>query len=215
MNSVIIGSSSQGNSVLYNNILVDCGVPFAKLKPYVDVIEYVLLTHIHKDHFNKTSLIKLSIAKPSICFYVCEWLEEPLMKLGIRHLVVLKLNEPYNLAKNILVSPFMLYHDVDNCGWRIMIDRFKIFHATDTATLEGIEARGYSCYSIEWNYDEDDIYDIIREKKEQGLFSYEEGAINSHLSFQQAAQFIKENATKEHIVLKLHMSSRYKGEMNE
>lgn len=198
--------------MLYNNILVDVGVPYAKLKPYVDVIEFVLLTHIHKDHFNKTSLIKLAIAKPSICFYVCEWLEEPLMKLGIRHLVVLKFNEPYQLAKNILVSPFMLYHDVDNCGWRIMIDKFKIFHATDTVTLDGIEARGYNCYALEYNHCEEEYKKIIEEKRLLNEFCYELGAMNSHLSFQQAARFIKENATKEHIVLKLHISSRYKGE---
>ena len=194
---------------------MDCGVPYAKLKPYVDVIEFVLLTHIHKDHFNKTSLIKLAIAKPSICFYVCEWLEEPLMKLGIRHLVVLKLNEPYQLAKNILVSPFMLYHDVDNCGWRIMIDRFKIFHATDTVTLDGIEAKNYNLYALEFNHCEEEYKKIIEEKRLLNEFCYELGAMNSHLSFEKAAQFIKENATKEHIVLKLHISSRYKGELNE
>lgn len=219
MNSIILGSSSKGNSVLYGNILVDCGVPFAKIKPYVDVIEFVLLTHKHDDHFNKSSLVKLAVAKPNIRFICCEWLEKPLQTLGIMNITVAKVHQlgvsdvvELQFKPRIIVSPFMLYHDCENCGWRIMVGGFKIFHATDTNTLEGISARGYDLYAIEHNYDEDTIHDLIREKKELGQFSYEEGAINSHLSFQQAAQFIKENATKEHIVLKLHISSRYKGE---
>jgi L-ascorbate metabolism protein UlaG (beta-lactamase superfamily) len=219
LNSVIIGSSSQGNSVLYNNVLVDCGVPFAKLKPYLNVIDFVLLTHIHKDHFNKKSLVSLAVAKPNIQFVCCDWLEKDLMNLGILNIRVIKTEqiglEAFQLQfkPHILISPFLLYHDVENCGWRISFDKFKIFHATDTVTLDGIEARGYDCYAIEFNYDEETIHDLIELKKEQGLYSYEEGAINSHLSFQQATRFIKENATKEYILLKLHISSRYKGEI--
>lgn len=211
MNSVILGSSSKGNAILYNNVLVDCGVAFSKLKHYVNEIDYVLLTHIHKDHFNKSSLIELAIAKPEIRFICCDWLENELRKIGITNITVVELNSVLELqfSPKILVSPFMLYHDVKNCGWRIMFGKYKVFHATDTESLDGIEARGYDCYAIEHNYDEDTIYDIIREKKENGEHSYEEGAINSHLSFQQAQAFIKANATKEYLMFRLHISARY------
>ena len=93
-----------------------------------------------------------------------------------------------------------------------MIDRFKIFHATDTVTLDGIEAKNYNLYGLEFNFREEEYIKIIEEHKQDGTFCYELGAMNSHLSFEKAAQFIKDNATKEHIVLKLHISSRYKGE---
>ena len=194
---------------------MDCGVPYAKIKPYADVIEFVLLTHKHDDHFNRSSMVKLAVHNPNIRWICCEWLKQDLLNMGILNVTVVELNSVLQIKIEpfVIVSPFILYHDAPNCGWRIMVDKFKIFHATDTNTLEGISARGYDLYAIEHNYDEDTIHDLIREKKELGQFSYEEGAINSHLSFQQAAQFIKENATKEHIVLKLHISSRYKGEI--
>ena len=41
-----------------------------------------------------------------------------------------------------------------------------------------------------------------------GEFAYEKGAINAHLSIQQAERFIEKNAGKEHEVLKLHQHSK-------
>lgn len=42
----IIGTGSSGNAVLYDNsILVDIGLPYSKIKPYVKNIKLLLLTH--------------------------------------------------------------------------------------------------------------------------------------------------------------------------
>lgn len=208
MDCKIIASGSSGNAILYNHILVDCGVPYAKIKPYKDVIEYVLLTHIHKDHFNKNSIIQLYFDNKNIKFICCEWLVEPLKSIGIKPYAI-PLNTPIKL-NNAVISAFELYHDIQNCGWRMNFDGFKVFHATDTKHLDGIEAVGYDCYAVEANYNEEEYLQIIEDKKAQGVFCYEEGAMNSHLSFKQAEEFIERNATKEHIVLELHKSSRYK-----
>lgn len=43
----IISSSSDGNAVLINDkVLIDCGVSYAKLKPYISNIKVILLTHL-------------------------------------------------------------------------------------------------------------------------------------------------------------------------
>ena len=97
-----------------------------------------------------------------------------------------------------------MYHDVENCGYRIFSYGKKIFHATDTAHLQGIEAKGYDLYAIEHNYCEEEIEEIIRKKKALGQYSYEIGAINSHLSEQQARDFIYKNKVGNCQILRLH-----------
>ena len=58
MNYNIISTGSQGNAIVLNNIiLLDCGVPFRDLKDVYKGLKIVLLTHIHGDHFNKTTKI--------------------------------------------------------------------------------------------------------------------------------------------------------------
>lgn len=44
----IINSGSDGNAVvLYKKILVDCGIPFKRIRPFLKELKIVLLTHIH------------------------------------------------------------------------------------------------------------------------------------------------------------------------
>ena len=50
----IISTGSDGNAtILEDFVLVDCGVPYKALEPYVPKLKLVLLTHIHSDHFQK------------------------------------------------------------------------------------------------------------------------------------------------------------------
>lgn len=201
----IIASGSNGNAILYDYVLVDCGIPFTKLKPYVNQIKLVLLTHEHKDHFNLKSIKELSKTAKIIC---CEWLSD---KLGDIPHTVLETNIWYSLG-SVKLASFILYHDVENCGWRIDFGNHKVFHATDTKTLDGISAKNYDVYGIEFNYDEVTIYDVIDDKIKNNEFAYELGSIESHLSFQQAESFLNENAREDSKILKLHMSDKYKGE---
>jgi len=47
MNIEVVQTGSKGNAVLVDNILIDCGVSFKKLSPYVRRLKLVLLTHVH------------------------------------------------------------------------------------------------------------------------------------------------------------------------
>ena len=64
---------------------------------------------------------------------------------------------------------------------------------TDTKTVEGISAKNYDLYLIEANYDEDEIEERIRKKQEEGMYAYEFRAKSTHLSKQQAGEFLLEN----------------------
>lgn len=64
---------------------------------------------------------------------------------------------------------------------------------TDTKTVEGISAKNYDLYLIEGNYDEDEIDERIKEKQRNCKYVYEFRAKGSHLSKQQASDFLLNN----------------------
>lgn len=200
----IISSGSEGNAIIYfNSIMVDCGIPFSLANPYVKDIQLILLTHIHGDHFNLSTIKRLAFERPALRFGCGEFLAEHLQ--DIRNVDVYEPGKLYDYGQ-FKISPVILYHDVKNFGYRIFKDDKRVFHATDTFTLDGITAKSYDLYAIEANYDEDTIYDLIREKQLRGEYAHQRGSINSHLSRQQAQNFILSNAGKNYEFIMLHQS---------
>lgn len=198
----VLATGSKGNAVIYHDtIMVDCGVPFSLVKPYLKSIQLVVLSHKHSDHINISTLKKMTSERPTLRVGCCEWMLPFLT--GIKNVDVYEIGKEYNYGPFSIV-PVQLFHDVPNCGYRILKPDYKIFHATDTAHLNGITAKGYDLYAIEHNYNEDTVYGIIEEKRLNGIFSHETGAINSHLSEQQARAFIFNNKGDNHKVVRLH-----------
>jgi phosphoribosyl 1,2-cyclic phosphodiesterase len=201
----VIASGSTGNAVIYmDSILVDCGVPFSKIEPFMNQLQIVLLTHIHGDHFNLATIQRLSFERPGLRFGCCDWLG-PYMK-DIRNVDYFEIGKVYDYS-TFQISPVLLYHDVKNCGYRIFKDGTKIFHATDTGHLTGIEAKDYTLYAIEHSYDEETIYGMIQKQQDRGEFSHLKGTMNSHLSEQAARDFIFKNRGENSKVLRLHETS--------
>lgn len=195
MNYNIISSCSKGNAtVIRDIILIDCGVSFRKLNRVYKEIKIVLLTHIHKDHFNKVTIKKLAQERPTLRFACCEWLVNELIKCGVdkRNIDMLEIGKKYNY-KLFKIVPIRLYHDVPQCGYRILFEDFKVIYATDTKTLEGISAKNYDLYLIEANYTQEDMKKRIKEKQEKYKFAYEYRARENHLSKEKADEFLLEN----------------------
>lgn len=190
----VIKSGSSGNcTVLNNTIAIDLGISWKALKEFQETIKLVLLTHIHSDHFNITTIKKLHKERPTVKFVCLKHLVEPLSKaVGIDSIYVLEANKLYDLGI-CRVAAFPLKHDVPNNGWRIMIGKEKAIYATDTCNLYGITAKNYDLYLIEANYDLPDVLNKINEKRRNGEYVYEVRAINNHLSIQQAHDFIDSN----------------------
>lgn len=195
MNYKIISSCSTGNAVIIKDIiLIDCGVTYKKLKDDYKKIKLVLLTHIHSDHFKRETIKKLAQERPTLRFACCEWLLEPLLECGVnrKNIDVLEIGTKYDY-KLFKVIPIKLYHDVPQCGYRILFDNYKIIYATDTRTLEGITAKNYDLYLIEGNYEDKEIEERIRKKQEIQQYCYEYRARNTHLSKGQASDFLLNN----------------------
>lgn len=195
MNYKIISSCSTGNAVIIKDIiLIDCGVTYKKLKDDYKKIKLVLLTHIHSDHFKRETIKKLAQERPTLRFACCEWLLEPLLECGVnrKNIDVLEIGTKYDY-KLFKVIPIKLYHDVPQCGYRILFDNYKVIYATDTRTLEGITAKNYDLYLIEGNYEDKEIEERIRKKQEIQQYCYEYRARNTHLSKGQASDFLLKN----------------------
>lgn len=201
----IIGTGSNGNCLVYHgNIMVDCGVAFDHIKPIIKNIQIVLLTHSHGDHIKPETLKKLMAERPTVRIGCCEWMTD-FVKQYPKNVDVYEIGKIYNYGA-FRLSPVKLYHDVENCGYRIFKGEHKLFHATDTAHLEGITAKGYDLFAIEHNYDADTVWESIARIEAAGGFAHQRGSINSHLSEQQAREFISANRKPDSVVVRLHES---------
>lgn len=210
----VISTGSQGNAVLLNHtILIDCGVSFTALKPYVRDLKLVLLTHIHSDHFRRSTLKKLHQERPTLRFGCGRWLVKPLVDLGIRPGQIDVLDDGFFYRyPGVFLEPVPLVHDVPNCGYKLHFGgklpkspyMVHILYATDTVNLNGVSAKDYDLYLLEANYQEDEIETRIRRKKESGEYAYERRVLKTHLSKAACDDFIARNAGPNSQFIYLH-----------
>lgn len=206
----IIKSGSNGNCVIFEGaIAIDLGVSYKDIKQYEHAMQIVLFTHVsHGDHYKSSALKKLQLNRPSLRVG-CSAHDAKILKCdGFKNIDELEIGRLYDYV-NFKVSPIKLYHDVPCIGFRLFINGEKIIYCTDTAHLEGITALNYSYYFLEANYDDERIYEIIKEKDSKGEYAHQRGAVNSHLSIQQAQNFILKNAGENYRFVQLHQSNEF------
>ena len=205
----IVSTGSKGNAVVINEIiLIDCGVSFKALYPYYKSLKLVLLTHIHSDHFNRSTIRKLAKERPTLRFGCCRWLVEPLISIGIPSTNIDVFETGIMYGYGIFnVIPVPLVHDVPNCGYKIHFRAGKVFYATDTNNLNGITARHYDLYMIEANFEDDVIREKIAAKKAAGEYAYERRVLKNHLSKAKCDDFIYRNIGpgSEYVYLHCHV----------
>lgn len=205
----ILATGSSGNAVVINGeILIDCGVSMKKLREsgYIKNLKLVLLTHAHGDHFNAATVRALHKERPALRWGCCEWMVPLLTKdrksidpaVDKRVIDVFDVGDGFNgydyKRVHSYVVPVPLMHDVPNCGYRIIIRNEYLFYATDTSTLDHIEAKNYDYYLIEANHTRAEIEARIADKQARGEFAYEIRAAQNHLSQEQALDWLARNA---------------------
>ena len=192
----IISTGSKGNAVVINDkILIDCGVPYKLLEPYIKPLKLVLLTHEHGDHFVPSTVRRLHLERPTLRFGCCKWMVPHLIAAGVDKRVI----DVFTPKSCVLygtvctVMPEPLFHNVPNCGYHIRMDGERLFYATDTGTLDGIKAEGYDLYMVEANHTKADIVARAAEKQARGEYAYEFRAAENHLSQEQAEDWLYQN----------------------
>lgn len=197
----IISSGSKGNCVIINDVMIDCGVPFGKIKDHLYDIRYLLLTHIHSDHIKKATLDNIKKMFPvikTIGNY------EVHQKFGVDQLA----NAGFQVETfhyNFL--PFECIHDVLTYGFIWKFEDVEIIYATDTSSMENAPQGPFDYLFIESNHDE--------YKLEQAGLNVK-GSYNPylsgkrHLSTQQARAFYYTNRRdKDSEFIELHKSHRF------
>jgi phosphoribosyl 1,2-cyclic phosphodiesterase len=203
----ILASGSDGNATIINHsILIDCGVPAIVLKPYVRGLKLVLLTHEHCDHFRFSTVRWLAHTRPAIRWGCCEWMVQKLLDAGVmpRQIDVLTPDETVLYPSLMTITPVELTHNVRNCGYKLMDDFSKLFYATDTGTLEGIEAKGYDTYLVEANHSRAELEKRAKQKTDRGEYAYEVKAAENHLSIEQAVDWLTENMGPNSVWIPMH-----------
>ena len=197
MDYIVISTGSKGNAVILNDeILIDCGVPYKAIKPYVKGLKLVLLTHKHSDHFKPETIRKLATERPALRFGCGKWLLSSVLACGARksNIDIYTPNTKNRYTDNLQLIMIPLKHNVSNCGYKLYLNGEKIFYATDCNNLDGIDAPNYDLYMIEANYEDGEIQDRIAEKEANGQYVYEYQVLQNHLSKQKADNFIAKNA---------------------
>ena len=207
----IISTGSKGNAVVIdNNIMVDCGVSFKKLEGVYKNLQLILLTHIHSDHFNKTTIKLIAKERPMLKFICCEWLLNDLINCGVKlkNIYLVKPSHKYKIGTEFEIEPINLYHNVENCGYKIKYKSKTIFYATDTYSLDGIKAIGFDLYMVEANYTEEEIKERIEAKIKSNQYIYEYQAMENHLSKEKIDEWLLENMNENSEIMYLHQHRR-------
>ena len=192
----IISTGSKGNAVLVGGgILIDCGVPWKLLAGRAKGIGLALLTHAHGDHFRAPAARRLAEERPALRWGMPPWMAAKAVEAGIdkRRIDVYETGKRAGYGA-LSVETVPLSHDAPNCGYRLdFAGGAGAFYATDTSSLDGIEARGLALYLIEANYGEAEIAERIRAKQDAGEYCHEWRALKNHLSREKAMDWLYRN----------------------
>lgn len=210
-----IASGSSGNAIIYDEtILVDFGVAYKYVKPFLNSIKYLLLTHRHTDHLNISAILRMVSEYPDIDIIGHEETIGLLSDFHLDNLFVIDSNEWFELG-DYTVASVDLIHDEKNIGYRILkpifedgkyVRDYKIFHATDTRDLFNVEAVGYDIYFIEFNHCEEIINRNIEERHRLGKFAHGVNAREYHQSNQRAKKWLEKNNIAGGKIVPLHIS---------
>jgi len=212
----ILSSGSKGNCIIINDyLMLDCGLPYSKVKDYLDKIKIIFCCHIHQDHLKKTTIKKIAYEKPNIKFLVGNFLVDELVKLGVskKNIITFDIEKWFDVGI-FKVKMDYLFHDVpNNCLHIEFKNGEKLFYATDTNSIDHIKAEGYDLYLIEANYlTDDELIEKIKEQEEKGEFSYYKRVLETHLSQLQAINWLDKNKKENSEYCFIHQHIE-KGEM--
>ena len=207
LNYKIIGSGSSGNSVLIGNVLMDCGLPFQRIKPYLKHVDYLIITHIHTDHLKLSTYNRIRKLYPRI-ITIGNWQVSQEVPIDI----VANATVPIE-TEDYTFLPIEVPHDVLTYGYFWTSDDGNVLYCTDTydttSLADGIGKHKIDYLFLESNHDEKKIEPIRNNSRQRYGYDAYSGA-KRHLSTQQAKLFYYlHRRSKDSVWVELHKSSRF------
>lgn len=202
MNYKILGTGSRGNCVIIDDIMIDCGLGFNKIKNDLYDINYLLITHIHQDHLLLPTIRKIAERFPTITI-IGNY--EVYQAFNVNIIA----NAGFDIeTDDYTFTPFECKHDVLCYGfcWTTSEGQ-EIIYATDTSTLENAPQKKYDYLFLESNHDEAKL-EAVRGKHTGSYDPYLSG--KRHLSTQQAKAFwYMHRKSIDSELIELHQSTRF------
>lgn len=211
MNYEIINSGSDGNCIIINgNFMIDCGVSYKRIKSILKNIRLIFVSHSHSDHLNKKTIKQIAYNFPTIKFVVGS---TDLVNTLVEHSNVNKKNI-YALPSNkwfdlgmLKVKLEQLQHDVPNHLIKFQIGAKKGVYIVDTNSVKNIKAKDYDLFLIEANYKKEILEKHKQEKNDNDEYNHLYRVENTHLSFEEANDFLIENMKGDSQFEYIHQSS--------
>lgn len=198
----IIATGSTGNAVRIRDIMIDCGVSFARMRDDLYKVDTLLITHSHSDHIHPATLRSIRKEFPRIKVY------------GNAHVAYqYKVDQVLGKAKVILPKNRIIYpmeglHDVPVTYFYILFGKTTILYATDTCKVENPRDLALDFVFLESNYDERKLKELAKEYEHRGYDPAKSSL--RHLSCQKCKEFYYVNRRDETSkLIELHQSSRF------
>lgn len=210
MNYKIIGSSSKGNCIVIENILMlDVGLSYIRIKEYLKNVKLIFISHQHHDHLLPSTIKKIAYNYPNIKF-ICGSREvvKKLFECGIqkKNIYMLKEGKKYDLGA-LIVKLEPLYHDTPNYALKWQINGKKGIYIVDSCKADHIEAKNYDLILIESNYNKEVLEEHILECDNQDKLYYLNRVPNTHLEYGAATDFLLNNMGDNTVYERIHKSS--------
>jgi ribonuclease BN (tRNA processing enzyme) len=201
MNYEVISSGSKGNCVIVNDVMIDCGLPFNKIKNELYDIKYLLITHVHSDHLKVQTLLNIAQHFPRIQI-IGNYEVHQMYNVDIIA------NSGFEIVTDdYIFYPFECVHDVLTYGYTWNFEGNDIIYATDTSTLVNAPKKKYDFFFLESNHDEAKLEEVRNQYK--GSYNPYLGG-KRHLSTQQAKAFYYlHRRTLDSQFIELHKSTRF------
>lgn len=203
LNYNVISSGSVGNCVVIDDIMIDCGVPYTKIKEELYNIKYLLITHIHGDHVRKSTLNYIKRNFPNITI---------ISNYDVHQVygVDIVANAGYEIyTDDYVFNCFECVHDVVTYGYYWNHIGLDIIYATDTSNMNfAPQDMKFDYLFLESNHDEKKLEAVRERTKNLGYDAYAGG--KRHLSTQKSREYYfvnRRDKDSEHI--ELHKSSRF------
>lgn len=198
----IIATGSTGNAVRIENIMIDCGIPFIRMKEDLYKVDSLLITHAHSDHVKPRTLERIRKEFPNIRVYANA-------DVAYRYTIDKVIGTaPFKVRGKKRVIPFDGVHDVPVTGFVLLIEDLNVLYMTDSARVNPPGDIKFDYMFLESNFDERKLRELSKQYKRRGYDPY--SSVTRHLSTQKCKEFYYVNRRNEKSVLiELHQSHRF------
>ena len=199
----VIATGSTGNAVRIEDIMIDCGITFERMKDDLYKVDTLLITHSHTDHIKEATLNKIRKNFPKIKVYANY---DVAYQYDVDVVIGTSL---FELPRKRMILPITGVHDVPVTGFVIFMKKLNILYMTDTCRVTLPEEIPLDYVFLESNYDEVKIGQRAKAYKRHG-YDPLENSIARHLSTQKCREFYFVNRRDENSkLIELHQSSRF------